>query len=413
MFTSLALASLLLVPGLPDEPQLTAGIWHGELESTGGPLPFGMKIDLDSKGSVVWLINGVEHIRVPDVRVTKGRLLINMPHYASKIVAEIGPDGDTLVGRWAKNGGKGKMTLMDFRAQAGERVRFDADEEGPMGSPVDVSGRWAVRFSSADNVAVGIFDVGPDGAASGTFLTDLGDYRYLAGTYDNGRLRLSCFDGAHAFLFDARLERDMLKGDFWSRDTWHETWVAERDDDVQLVDPFKLSTWKEDVEVDSLTFTDPKTGEDRALGEDEFQGKVRLIQIFGSWCPNCHDEAPFLAELHDDFHARGLQIVGIAFEHSGRLEVDAAQLDHFRQRHAIPYPMLLGGLSDKAKATESFRALERVIAYPTVAFVDAKGKVRLVHTGYAGPATGKAHERLKERYRDTSETLLAEAASKK
>ncbi|MEZ5286715.1 MAG: TlpA disulfide reductase family protein [Vicinamibacterales bacterium] len=45
-----------------------------------------------------------------------------------------------------------------------------------------------------------------------------------------------------------------------------------------------------------------------------FRGKVVLVNISGSWCPNCHDEAPFLAALHRRFKDRGFEIVTLSFE---------------------------------------------------------------------------------------------------
>ena len=104
--------------------------------------------------------------------------------------------------------------------------------------PPDVAGRWAVDFEQDEEPAVAVFR--QDGRnLAGTFLTATGDYRYLAGTLSGDRLRLSCFDGAHAFLFDARLRDDgSLRGDFWSRDSWHDTWTARRDPQATLADGF-------------------------------------------------------------------------------------------------------------------------------------------------------------------------------
>jgi len=227
-------------------------------------------------------------------------------------------------------------------------------------------------------------------------------------------MQLSCFDGAHAFLFDARLNSNGgLAGDFWSRDTWHETWTAEPSADAALPDPFGISSWKSDVVLDDLSFYNPATGTAAKLGDEPFAAPVRLIQLFGTWCPNCHDEAPFLADLWRAYHDQGLQIVGLAFEHSGDARHDSEQVSRFRDRHSIPYPVLLGGISDKSEATRSFRGLDRVIAYPTVLFVDSVGRVRSVHTGFTGPAAGPLHEREKERFHELIKELLVEASLEK
>ncbi len=90
------------------------------------------------------------------------------------------------------------------------------------------AGRWKVRFETSERPAVGVFEArGSD--VTGTFLTSTGDDRFLAGSYERGRLRLSCFDGAHAFLFDARATGERLAGTFHSGNAWTETWSATRD----------------------------------------------------------------------------------------------------------------------------------------------------------------------------------------
>jgi thiol-disulfide isomerase/thioredoxin len=47
----------------------------------------------------------------------------------------------------------------------------------------------------------------------------------------------------------------------------------------------------------------------------EFKGKPLIIDIFGTWCPNCHDEAPVLEKLYRKYHDQGLVIVGLAYEY--------------------------------------------------------------------------------------------------
>ncbi len=412
LFAPLFFVPLRQEPLSPEEtkaPELALGPWRAELESAGGALPFGLEIEKTESDHVAWIVNGAERIRIPSSRVQGEFLVLSMDHYQSRITAKIGSDGRSLEGTWTKVGSGKDMTRMPFSAEWGVAPRF-ALEEGDIELPkVDLDGRWSVSFSSSKERAVGLFATRPDGTASGTFMTSLGDYRYLAGSYVADQLQLSCFDGAHAFLFKATMSASgVLRGDFWSRDTWHESWSATLDPEAQLPDPLGISHWKPDVSIDSLSFYDPTAGEMRSLGHESLAGRVRLIQLFGTWCPNCHDEAPFLADLWREYRDEGLQIVGLAFEHSGEPKRDSVQLSRFRERHQIPFPTLLGGVSQKDSATKMFGGLEQVIAYPTVLFVDAKGAVRYVHTGFSGPATGAAHEREKERFHELVRELLSE-----
>ena len=133
--------------------------------------------------------------------------------------------------------------------------------------------------------------------------------------------------------------------------------------------------------------------------------------MFGSWCPNCHDEAPYLAELHRRYKDRGLSILALAFELTGDLERDTRQVEIYKRRYGIEFPVLVAGLADKKEASKAFPLLDRVRSYPTTVFMDADGRVRAVHTGFAGPATGKEHAKLRAEFERLIEELLGDGAT--
>jgi thiol-disulfide isomerase/thioredoxin len=333
-------------------------------------------------------------------------LLLAIDHYDSLVTAVVGERGRRLDGDWRKTTGPAKQARLAFHAVAGGLGESPASNAAAV---EPIVGRWSVDFESDDEPAVAIFSSGPSGEILGTFLTTTGDYRYLAGTYEEGRLRLSCFDGAHAFLFDARLaENGTLAGDFWSRDSWHDTWTARRDPHAAMPDAFELTRWVGGKDLDEMTFPD-LDGRPRSLGDAEFAGRARILEVFGSWCPNCNDAAAYLAELHREYGPRGLSIVGLAFEMTGEFERDAEQVRRYAKHHGLQFPLLVAGVSDKALASESFPLLDRIRSYPTTIFLHADGRLRAVHQGFAGPATGKAHEELRARFRGLIEELLAES----
>ncbi len=148
-------------------------------------------------------------------------------------------------------------------------------------------------------------------------------------------------------------------------------------------------------------------GKPHSLADTSYKGRARIISLFGTWCPNCNDEAKFLAELDERYGPRGLSIVGLAFELDTDFERSCRQVRRFQELHGIHYPILIAGESNKLKASKAFPALDRVRAYPTAIFLDANNKVRAVHTGFSGPATGPAHDHMRERYEALLETLLA------
>jgi thiol-disulfide isomerase/thioredoxin len=242
-------------------------------------------------------------------------------------------------------------------------------------------------------------------------LTTLGDYRYLAGGFDetSQSWSLSCFDGAHAFLFRAKLESDAsLRGDFWSSNNWHDTWTAQRDAQAQLPDAFGLTRSQAKIDLAQLVFP-ALDGSRVSLADPRFAGKAVILQLFGSWCPNCNDEAEYLRELDQRYRRKGLSIIGLGFEISGDTKRDLTQLERFAQRHKLSYPLLLAGKSDKAEASKAVPWLDKVRSFPTTLFLRADGSVLAVHQGFSGPATGPEHTKLREDY----ERLIGELLSLK
>ena len=263
-----------------------------------------------------------------------------------------------------------------------------------------------MQFASEETPAIGVFQYDDRVGLWGTFLTAFGDYRYLAGRVEGQQLELSCFDGAHAFLFRATQQPDgTLQGDFWSGNWWHDTWTAQRDDQAELPNAFEITRINREVPIGELKFAD-LDGEIQPLINDARRGKPLLIEIFGSWCPNCHDAGAYLSELEEKYAARGLRVLGLAFELTGDFARDAKQVRQYVQRHNIRFPVLIGGISDRDEAARQLRVLDHVHAYPTILFVDREGQVRAIYTGFNGPATGDANLRMREQFALKIEQLL-------
>ena len=383
-----------------------AGYWYAKLKSPGGDLRFGLRLDKDENGKpFAMIINGRETIRVNDVELGDDHLAIEFPYYDSKIEASLDRTRLTMEGTWRKRAGKESWSELAFSATM-ESDRKPEDDRDALNRQKRFLGKWKVKFSSSADHAVGIFgkadlkrpkfaDVRP---YRGTFLTTTGDYRYLAGDFYDGELELSVFDGAHAFLFRARLDGQRgLKGDFWSRDTWHETWTAVADKNAKLPDAFEQTRWTGKAKLDELKFPN-LDGKMMSLADESFAGKVRIITVFGSWCPNCHDSARFLARLHQQFGDKGLSIVGLAFELTGDFERDAEQVRRYIKRHDTKYPILLAGLADKKEASKVMPILDRVRSYPTTIFLNEKNEVITIHTGFSGPANPEAYQDLRYRF---------------
>lgn len=373
-------------------------------------LEFGLP-DTDGGLPSCVVVNGTERISVSKVQLVDGKLAINFPHYDSVIQTELNKDSVSMLATPSANTDAVIKGTFTKRRGQGEwvKMKFVATQKGPQeyADPSKWLGRWRVSFDSSEDPAVGVFRRGPTPkSVVGTFLTTTGDYRFLVGGVEAGKLNLCCFDGAHAFRFEASLDKgDQLTGDFWSSNTWHETWTAVRDPTAALPDAFAETKLVSEQSIGDLAYPDLE-GKLTKLSDPRFAGKARIIYVFGSWCPNCHDAAVYFKELESKYGKRGLSILGLAFELTGDHSRDAKQVKKYLDRHQATYPVLIAGLADKSKASDSFPVLDRVRSYPTTIFLDQFGTVRGIHTGFTGPATGDEYQKLKTRFETLIEKIL-------
>ncbi len=84
-------------------------------------------------------------------------------------------------------------------------------------------------------------------------------------------------------------------------------------------------------------------------------------------------------------------------------------LRHYAERHAITYPLLLAGISDKASAARALPDISAVISYPTTILIGRDRTIRWIHSGFAGPGTGHHHQVLVHELEDRIQALLSEA----
>lgn len=407
-----ALAAVIVLAGCEQPanqpPELATGIWQASLELPGGATPFGLEIGREDDGHRATLINGHERVSVPEVvfSAESGELTLAFPAFGNRIKAQL-VDGQ-LVGNLAKLQ-RTEVQVIPFAARPGTVTARDVQP-----AQVDVSGRWTVTFTEDDGStypAVGEFAQRGD-RLFGTFLTPTADYRYLGGRVEGRTMTLATFDGAHAFLFRGEVTPSgAMTGEFWSGLKSYETFVATPDENAALPDADTLTFLNEGYDRFEFSFAD-LDGNVVTLDDARFDEKIVIVTLAGSWCPNCHDEAAFMAEFYKQYRNRDVEIVALMFEHVGN-DIDAArrQVQAFRDKFAIEYTTLLAGTSDKDEASKLLPSLNAVMAFPTTIFIDANGVVRRIHTGFSGPGTGEHYEALTKDFTDFVEQLVAEAAA--
>jgi peroxiredoxin len=386
-------------------PAVKMGTYRVVLKVPGGELPFGLELANQGSATVGYLINGKERVTLSEIKIEGSHLEIRMPGYETRLTADA--RGDELTGEIYLDKLGGKDQRIPLRATLNQSYRFFAD---PAADHADLSGRWSVNLlddHGNSDFAVGEFTQDKD-VLTGTFLTPTGDQRYLAGQVRGNELYLSTFDGAHVFLYKAKLgAQGSLSGDYWSGLSYHEKWSAKRDAAAVLPNAYALTAMRTGSKQFDFSFPD-LTGNIVTSKDAQFRGKVLIVALAGSWCPNCHDEAAFLAPLYKDYRSKGLEIVSLMFEHFGDFPRAAEATQRFRQHYGIEYTTLIAGVSDKDEAAKKLPMLDRVYAFPTTIFIDRKGNVRKIHTGFSGPATGEHYTDFVNEVKATLDQLLKE-----
>ncbi|HEY5919789.1 MAG TPA: TlpA disulfide reductase family protein [Chryseolinea sp.] len=383
---------------------LKTGSWRAIVEIQGQDLPFNLEIVKDSaNGYDAYLRNAGERLLLDEVTVVGDTVSIELHVFDATIKAQI--NGDVLEGQFIKNFESDYK--LPFRAEYGKTYRFERGAAGE--NPPDFTGKYAVTFvHEADTTpAIGVFNQIGD-SVTGTFLTPTGDYRYLEGNVVNGMLHLSTFDGNHAYLFTATKQSDgTLKGRYYSGKAWNEDWVAVSNENATLPDAEKLTYLKEGYDRISFSFPDV-TGKKVSLTDEKYGSKVVILQLFGTWCPNCMDETKFLTTWYDTNKDRGIEVIGLAYERKADFDYASSRIKKMIEKFDVHYDFVIAGTHDKAKASETLPMLNKVVAFPTTIFIGKDGKVKKIHTGFSGPGTGKYYDEFIQHFNETVNELLSE-----
>jgi thiol-disulfide isomerase/thioredoxin len=385
-------------PDTPKESVLKPGIWRMSMEIENGFIPLRFEVGAALNFT---LLNGEERIAITDQFLEGDSLSLTMPRYESRFAATILSDSK-ITGSW------NNLAKEDYS------IPFEANYL----SSTDMRGEWSadsemkydVTFSPGTDgayPAIGMFE-NQDEDLRGTFLTETGDYRFLEGTLAGGQFTLSCFDGAHMFLFRGEMKGDsIVNGVFNSGKTYSDTWNAALNPNAILTHPDSLTYMLPGSETVAVNVMD-LNGEITTIDQEDYEGRVSIIQLFGTWCPNCYDENLFYKQLYEDYSAQGFQVIPIAFEASDDFAKNAAAVKAQFSEIGIPYACYLGPKRNKKVTSEMFPMLNEIISYPTSIFIDKQGAVRKIHTGFYGPGTGEYYDEYVVETTSFIESLLAE-----
>jgi thiol-disulfide isomerase/thioredoxin len=413
-----ALAAALLIAGsvAAAQPAATAssldGLWDAVVVANETDVPFRFEISTAGAEPQGFFFEGDQKIGSTAGRVADGTLTLEYDFLNTTL--ELNVEGDRLTGTYRNN--RPNARPQPVRMQRFVPVALDASD------PPALAGSWEMRrvaeeiSAPRDTRTWHVFLRQSGAEVTGSILRIDGDTGTLTGHWQNGKLVLSHFAGERPNLFEATVNADGTLAVTLNR-TAH--YLVARSGEARAKgipeppDPSRYTSVKDPTAPFAFSFPDV-TGRMVSNTDDQFRGKVVVLSIGGSWCPNCHDEAPFLSELYRNYRAQGLEIVGLMFENDPDPKVARPRVQSFIKRYAVQYPMLIAGTTQPTPTSKTINeALPQIVnfgAYPTTIFLGRDGLVRSVHAGFASPATGAEHTRLKTEIRELVERLLAEPA---
>jgi thiol-disulfide isomerase/thioredoxin len=379
--------------------QSLAGRWDATVQVSGVDIPF--RFELSGEGSNVKgsFFNGDERITSTSGKFENASLMLRWDDHASSLDAAL--HEGVLEGRYRRDG-------RDEKSNYAFSAKRHAPAPAVKGDVPSIAGMWVIPTDSPKGEKAWRFIVRQTGAeVSAAVLRIDGDTGALTGTYKDGKFVLSHFDSARPMLMEVAPQKDgtlaLLENGKTTRTAvrWE---VAHAKGLPEPTDPLKHTSVKDATEPYQFRFPD-LNGKPVSNTDPKFRGKVVLVNITGSWCPNCHDEAPFLAELYKKYRDQGLEIVALSFEEADQLK-DLPRLRAFIKRYGIEYTVLVGGEPSEAK--DKLTQAVNWNSWPTTFFVGRDGLVRGVHAGFPSSASGDLFRQAKEEFTAEVQHLLRE-----
>jgi thiol-disulfide isomerase/thioredoxin len=397
MRTAGIIAILSVTPILMAES--LAGLWQGTVTTGGVEIPFKFELQGDGSNIKGSFFDGEARFTSTSGQFANDALTLDWEYFAAKL--EVTLANGTLEGKYSR----ARSAPVPFRAR---RYTAPVAEKGKVPS---IDGLWVLENvkSSKGESAWNLIVKQKGAEAAASILRVDGDTGTLSGFYQDGKFVLSHFSGVRPALLEISAAEDgTLKAVLNGKEAMTAVRPAEARAKglAEPTDPTQHTSMKEASAPFHFSFPD-LAGKVVSDNDPRFRGKVVLVNITGSWCPNCHDEAPFLAETYKKYRAQGLEIVALSFEEADQLK-DPTRLRAFMKKYGIDYTVLLGGTTDEAK--EKLSQTQNWDAWPTTFFVGRDGRVRGAHAGFPSKASGELYAKTKAEFTEKVEHLLAENA---
>ena len=365
-----------------------SGQWNGRF-NIGKTLPISFEFNVKNVLKLIQIevINGEEKVPMQPLEMNGDTCVVKFLYFPTELRFKINSP-DSITGRWVNHLKSNYSVPFTAESKQQERSYFTDKKE----AAINLTGKWNTSFYShtedQKTPAIGVFKQKKN-KITGTFLTETGDYRYLAGNVYGNKMLLSAFDGSHIYQFEAdyNTETKTLKGTFRSGNHFHNHFEAKLDPTVELQKADKITFVQDSKPLEFKMVNNTK--DTLIYKREKHLNKVVLIQVLGTWCSNCVDETHFFKELQEKYGEKGLEIIGVAFELGTDVEKQLEQIETYRQKFELNYPIYLGGKANKKEAAEVFNNIfNGIFSFPTAILIDKTGNIVNIHTGFNGPGTG-------------------------
>ena len=410
-------AFLLLVSSafaLASAPSAVDGTWEGSATVRGQQVPIRLQISGPSSALQAALINGPEQAAASSATLQNNKLTITFNYYAKTLEATL--ENDTLTGTFGLTSTSPKAAPRIPVALHHVASPTPAAAPGP-----DIHGDWEIAVKSNKDESAWQLRIAPTkqfGLVHAVIQRIDGDTGPLYGSWDGHQYIVSHFTAHGPALYSITPQPDgtLLVSNLIaaeSQKAQSRDLTARRPADARKLnlapptDSTQQTTIKDPSAPFVFSFPD-LSGKLVSNTDPQFRNKVIIVAIGGSWCPNCHDEAPFLESLYQQFHAKGLEIVDLSFEEDDQLQ-NPERLRAFIKRYGLTYTVLVAGTPDDLN--QKITQADHLNSWPTSFFLGRDGRVREIHAGFAGPANPQAHEELQHEVTTLVEKLLAEPST--
>ncbi len=416
-FITLCSAGAALLAGSSAQAQnksIKEGTWRGVFTVNEKQVPFNFELRTGGaskslENASLALVNGSRRDYFVVKQIAPDSIFVKMNTYDAALVAKIEDDG-RLTGSYKSLVPNFRGNALPFVAEWGKTYRF-VEPGKDIAPTASLTGKWKINIISKDPSSHRVALLEQKGnRLTGVVMSVVGDTRELEGTVQGNEFTLSGFTGPSPILIRGTVNEDKsISGEIGLGIYVNQKFEGTLDKKAELPDPYALTHLKEGVTKFDFNLPD-LTGKQVSLSDAKYRGKVVIIDIVGTWCPNCTDQTAFLAPWYRANKQRGVEAIAVGFEQKDDLDYAKYTLGKLRDKYGIEYDILFGGLADKKLASEKFPSLNKMMAFPTTIIIGRDGTVKQIHTGYTGEVTGKYFKQYVKKWNRDLDKYIAESA---